>query len=106
MLTIPLQPVPNQILTIPLNNQNTQINCYQKSTGLFVDILLNDEIIQSGIIARNQCLMLMNLYLGFSGDFMFIDNEGSCNPWYSGLGGRFTLIYLAPSDFPANSLYL
>ena len=106
MQTVPLQAIPNQSIIIQLNGQNGQLNVYQKSTGLFVDILLNNVVILGGVIARNQCLMLMNTYFGFSGDFMFIDNEGSSNPWYEGLSGRFTLMYLAPSDFPSNSLYL
>ncbi len=106
MQTVPLQAIPNQSVIVTLNDQNCQLNVYQKSTGLFVDIYLADTLILGGVIARNQCLMIMNTYFGFLGDFMFIDNEGTCDPWYDGLASRFSLIYLFPSDFPTLSLYL
>ena len=107
MQIVPLQAIPNQAVLVTLNSQNTQINVYQKSTGLFVDVYLNNgpDPIVAGVLGENLRLIIMSAYLGYSGDFMFLDNQGSDDPFYSGLGARFSLVYLAPSDIPSTSLY-
>ena len=49
MQIIPLQAVPSQTLNVNLNNQACTINVYQKSTGLFIDLLVNDALIIGGV---------------------------------------------------------
>ena len=105
MLIVPLQAVPNQSVTTTLNGQQCQINVYQKAYGLYADLYVNNALVVGGVRCLNQTLMVMDAYLGFSGDLMFIDNQGSSDPTYTGLGARFSLVYLAPADIPATSLY-
>ena len=45
--------------------------------------------------------IVRDLYLGFVGDFIWFDTQGSSDPIYMGLGSRFILVYLAPADLPA-----
>jgi hypothetical protein len=40
-------------------------------------------------------------YLGFSGDLVFVDTLGDQDPTYDGLGARYALIYLRPSEVGA-----
>lgn len=105
MQVIPLQPVANQIITPVVNGQNCQFNVYQKNTGLFIDILVNNTLILGGILARNMTLLVMTPYLGFVGDLIFMDTQGSNDPVYEGLGSRYLLMYVAPSEIPTSSVY-
>jgi hypothetical protein len=99
---VPLQPVPSQTTQIVLANQNCQINVYQAPTALFVDLVVNDEPIRLGIIAQNLNRIVRSSYLGFSGDFVFNDTQGTDDPSYSGLGSQFQLLYLSASELPSD----
>jgi hypothetical protein len=103
MLIVPLQPVPNQTVTVSLANQTCRINVYQKDEGLFLDLYVNDVLIIGGVICYNLTKIVRSLYLGFIGDLGFIDNNASANvpatdPVYSGLGSRYSLAYLELAD--------
>lgn len=98
---IPLQPVPNQVVTVTLANQLCQINVYQKAYGLFVDLYVSNVLIIGGVIAENLNRIVRSLYLGFVGDLAFIDNQGNLDPVYTGLGTRFSLAYIEASELPA-----
>lgn len=100
MQVIPLQPGPNQTVTVNLDDQVCQINVYQKSTGLFLDLFVNNALIIGGVICENKNRIVRSLYLGFQGDLAFADSQGSADPDYTGLGGRFALLYLSPGDLP------
>lgn len=98
MKTIPLQAVPSQSLSVLLDQQNCQINVYQKSTGLFLDLSVNDVSIVSAVICRDRTLMVRQAYKGFSGDLCFADSQGTNDPDYTGLDGRYVLVYLEKGD--------
>jgi hypothetical protein len=100
---IPLQAIPNQSIQQFLDGQTTQINVYQKSTGLYCDVLVSGVAIISGVICRNLNRIVRDLYLGFLGDLMFLDQQGDIDPYYTGLGTRWVLVYLAPSDLPTGA---
>lgn len=108
MLIVPLQAVPSQTLGITLNNQSCQINVYQKSNGLYFDLIVNGapDPKVCGVLCLNANLLVIYLYLGFIGDFAFVDTENlttPSDPDYTGLGGRFALIYFEPSDLAGTS---
>lgn len=102
MQIVPLQPVPNQAVTVNLNSQVTQVNVYQKGANLYVDVLVNNTLIIGGVIAENLNRIVRSVYLGFQGDFVFIDNRGTEDPVYTGLGpttgARFSLAYIEPDE--------
>ena len=102
MLLIPLAATPSQTELVTLNGQNCQVNVYQKWTGLFLDLYVSNVLIIAGVLGRDRRLLIMNTYLGFLGDLMWLDNHGTTDPQYTGLapGGRYSLIYLAPTDVP------
>jgi hypothetical protein len=107
VLTIPTTDVASQTIFTQLNNQNCQLNLYQKRTGFFLDLYLAPtQLVIGGVLCRNQCFLILNSYLGFIGEFMWADTQGNMDPTVGwGIGTRFTLNYLLPSDIPATALY-
>ncbi|WP_457155298.1 phage baseplate plug family protein [Mesorhizobium sp. P5_C1] len=101
MVIIPLQAVPNQAVSVTLGNQVSQVNIYQKDTGLFIDLFVDNTLVIGGVICQNLNRIVRSVYLGFSGDLVFIDNQGDSDPVFSGLGTRYSLAYLSPADLLA-----
>lgn len=99
MLEIVIQPEASQVLRCVIGEQQVQIATRQKRQGLFVDIAINGENIVTSVIALNEVPIICREYLGFKGNFYFIDTLGSENPEYSGLGDRFNLIYLEEEEY-------
>lgn len=101
MQTIPTIATPSQTLSVTLAAQPCKINVYQTTQGLFLDLYVNDVLIIGGVICENANRIVRSLYLGFVGDLMFFDTQGTDDPVYTGLGARWQLIYLAASDLLA-----
>lgn len=101
MRTIPIQAVQNQTVTVNLAGQSTQINVYQKSTGLYCDVYLNNALILAGVLCQNKVRIVRDAYFGFVGDLGFVDQQGSKHPDYTGLGSRWLLYYLEASNLAA-----
>lgn len=99
MLTIPLQPIPSQIVKVILGGQNCQIKVYQKPPGIFVDVASDGANISTGIIARDAVPIISRGYVGFIGNLLFIDSQGNLDPEYKGLGIRFNLVYLTAEEY-------
>lgn len=110
MQFIPLQPVASQTVAVQLGTQNARINVYAKTaqfdaqylvptTVLFCDVLVSDVAIISGVPCWQANRIVRDTYLGFSGDLAFYDMQGAgADPEYTGLGGRWQLVWLAPAD--------
>ena len=97
MQVIPLTAVASQSFTVQLNGQNCDINIYQKSTGLYFDLTVNGESIVNTMICLNAVGLVREVYLGFIGQLVFIDTQGSDDPYYTGLGSRYILTYWLPA---------
>jgi hypothetical protein len=103
MFIIPLQPTPSQVVSVELNNQSCQINIYQKLTGLYCDLFVDNALIIGGVICQNLNSIVRDSYFGFIGDFCFLDNHGDTDPYYTGLGNgrndeRYSFLYLEPGE--------
>lgn len=92
-VVIPLDPTPSQTITTNVGGQRVRLNVFQKAPGLFVDVYVNDALIIGGVLARNLVKIVRSAYLGFIGDLFFYDTQGTADPDYTGLGGRFVLLY-------------
>jgi len=104
MQIVPLQPVPNQTLQVQLNGQACTLYVLQSPFGLFMTVYVGTTLIIASVICENFNRIVRSLYLGFSGDFVFLDTQGTEDPIYTGLGGstaRFQLLYLTPAELPA-----
>lgn len=98
MLIVPLVPVPAQTLTVQLANQPCTITVCQRTTGIFVDLSVNDAPIITSVIGQNRNRIVRDAYLGFLGDLAFFDLQGEEDPYYTGLGDRWVLGYLTTED--------
>lgn len=99
MQTIPLKAVPSQTLALLLSGQQVGLSLYVLADGnLYMDVLLNDVPVVTGIICQNNTLFVRNLYFGFSGDFSFNDTQGSNDPTFDGLGTRYQLLYFDATE--------
>lgn len=102
MLIVPLQPVPNQAVTVNLNGQVCQIDVYQENAFLYLDLYVSNALIIGGVICQNLNRIVWSLYLGFQGDLAFTDNMGNSDPVYTGLGptsaSQYNLLYIMPTE--------
>jgi hypothetical protein len=120
MQIVPLQAVPSQAVSITLGGQYCQLNVYQTAFGLFMDVYSSNTLVIGGVLCENLNLIVRSEYLGFIGDFGFIDTQSSLgtdpvdsktyvigtNPVYTGLGAQYQLAYLSASDVTALNLPL
>lgn len=99
MQIVPTQAIPNQGLQITLAGQQVALAIYQTDFGLFMDVASNNTPIVYGVICQNINRIVREDYSGFVGDFAWYDTTGEGeDPVYTGLGSRFTLVYLEAAD--------
>jgi hypothetical protein len=98
MQIIPVQDIYNQTFNTVLGGQPCTLNVYQKSTGLFMDVLLNGAAVCTGVICQNLNLIVRAAYTGFVGDLYWQDTQGSDDPSSPGLGSRYQLVYASATD--------
>ncbi len=106
MNLIPLQGRPSQNILTTLNNgQLVELKIYTRRYGMFMDILVNDTLVIGAVVCQNRNRIIRDTYLnkavGFAGDFIWNDTQGSSDPQYTGLGTRYQLIYLSKADLAA-----
>lgn len=98
MQQIALQPVPSQQLQIVLGGQNCQIAIYLRGKHLYVDLTVDGEDVSVCVIARDVIPLVPTTYLGFIGQLLFTDTQGTSDPTYDGLGSRYQLVYLTAAE--------
>jgi len=98
MQNVPLRPVPSQLTKVVLGGQNCQILITQKPQGIFVDINSDGVDVVVGVLAHDADPLICREYVGFVGNLLFIDTQGHDDPIYTGLGSRFTLVYLTADE--------
>lgn len=98
MQVVPVSDVYNQALNATLGGQSVTINIYQKSTGLFMDVLINNAVVIAGVICQDRNRIVRDAYLGFIGDLIWVDQQGTGDPSSPGLGSRYLLYYLEAAD--------
>lgn len=101
MLIVPVQAVPNQTFSILLGNQSCQITLSTRLLGLYFSLSVANTPILTNIVCQNQNRLVRYAYLGFIGDFWFMDTQGATDPVYSGLNSRYLLEYWEASDVAA-----
>lgn len=101
MQTILAQAVPNQQLTCQLGTQSVTLVVTQMAYGLFMTVAVAGVTILSNVPCQNLNRVVRDAYLGFVGDLLWFDTQGSANPVYTGIGTRYLLLYLSPADLAA-----
>lgn len=112
MKVVPLAAVSSQNFQIVLGGQNCAISLYLENgydfndptlnttnSNLYFDLTYNGIDVTNAAICLNKKRLLINRqYLGFVGDFMFVDTRGTSDPQFAGLGTRYVLLYLELAD--------
>lgn len=98
MMIVPLNTVPAQSFNVILSAQACTLRIAQRTTGLFMDVLVNNVLVVGGVLCLDRTRIVRDDYLGFSGDLFFADTQGTSEPYYSGLGSQYLLIYAAPGE--------
>jgi hypothetical protein len=91
---IPLAAAPAQDFTVALGNQSCRIRLHTRGGGLYLDLWLTDAPIVAGVICQDRNPLVRVAYLGFVGELVFFDTQGTADPDWSGLGARYLLAWL------------
>ena len=96
MKIIPTRPIPAQSLLVSLDGQPCQIDLRQTDFGLFANFWLNNLSTPTlaGVLCQDRNRIIRDAYFGFAGDIGFVDQQGTSDPDYTGLGSRYLLYYL------------
>lgn len=98
MQEISLMPVKSQEISVTLANQNCRIKIHQRSTGLYMDMYIDNSPVMQGVICMNCCYLVRYKYLRFSGDLVFVDTQGGSDPVWDEVGTRFKLYWLTADE--------
>jgi hypothetical protein len=98
MMVIPISDVPAQTFNLSLGGQSCTIRIAQKTTGLFLDLLISNTLTIGGVLCLDRTRIVRDSYFGFNGDLFFVDTQGNSDPYYSELGDRYILVYAAASE--------
>lgn len=98
MNIVPLQSKPAQSVNIILGGQSCKIVLHQRSTGLFLDLYIDDTPVILSRLCHDRTKIIRHEYLGFAGDLFFVDTQGLNDPEYTLLGSRYLLAYVAEGE--------
>ena len=62
---------------------------------IYCDLTMNGSAVWIGKPCLTNVGLCHYAYVGFAGQLLFIDTQGSADPQYSGLGTRWQLVYYA-----------
>lgn len=87
---IPLQPVPNQSLTVRLSGQVYVIDINTRRDRLYITVRVDGVA-----VVRNRALLSFAPVEGF---LLLVDTTGTSDPSWNQLGERFQLFYWPTDD--------
>lgn len=93
MATIPLNPSSSQEIACTLSGLSCRLWIRQLSTGLYLDLLLDEKPLIMGAICFTGVDLIRNPASPLPGRLYFTDTQGNADPYYDGLGDRFLLQY-------------
>lgn len=98
MITVSLEAVKEQTVNVALNQQQCSIRLVQRDSSMYMDLSVNNVPLIQGVPCLYANKMVRYAYLGFSGDLVFLDTQGTSDPEYSNLGGRYKLFYMTEAE--------
>ncbi|MCO6514764.1 MULTISPECIES: hypothetical protein [Snodgrassella] len=85
-VTIPLEAYPNQTVSFVMANKRWFVSLFTRLGRLYASV----ENSKDGVIVHNRvCLNKTPI----TKNLVFIDTNGDADPTYTGLNGRFLLVY-------------
>ncbi len=105
MIVIPLQAIPAQTFNVTLNGQSCAISIYRKGDYFFMDLSVNGAPVRQCRMLLNSVWFVRYAYLGFVGDLVMFDTQGTNeSPTYDGLGTRYQLYYVTPDEIATGAV--
>jgi len=98
MQNISLKPWKAQEVSITLDGQAMTLRIVQRSTGLFMDVGIDNRWIAQGVLCLNCNKIIRYPYLKIRGELFFADIKGNLDPCYDELGSRFKLFYATAEE--------
>lgn len=98
MITVSLEAVKEQTVNVALNQQQCSIRLVQRESAIYMDLSVNNVPLIQGVPCLYANKMVRYSYLGFSGELVFLDTQGTSDPEYSNLGGRYKLFYMTEAE--------
>lgn len=98
MVKIPLNIEPNQSLKVVLAGQNCEIKLYYRFGAMFMDLICNNVLIQSGAICTNRGAVINKATNDFVGQLYFVDLLGDTSPVFTGFADRYSLLYVGDNE--------
>lgn len=98
MITVSLEAVKEQTVNVALNQQQCSIRLVQRESAIYMDLSVNNVPLIQGVPCLYANKMVRYSYLAFSGDLVFLDTQGTSDPEYSNLGGRYKLFYMTEAE--------
>lgn len=92
-VTIPVNSVPNQRVSVPLSGHQFDLDIIQRSTGLYMDVTMDGVLMIAGVLCQDRTWIIRYPIYQSPGDFAFVDQTGKNDPDYTGIGLRYLLIY-------------
>lgn len=93
MITLPMQPVPNQIIKAVLGGNEVILTLRQTYHGMQASIQSNGENVSLAVAVLNTVPINSRNTENFKGALFIVDTQGDLDPYPSGLGSRFQLVY-------------
>lgn len=91
--TIALTNIPSQTVTTTLSGKQARLWVRQLSSGLYVDVWLDETPFLMGALCLTGVPLIRNPASILPGELVFIDTEGNEDPDYTGLEKRWVLVY-------------
>lgn len=89
--TIPLSAIASQTIKCTLSDKPCRLWIRQLSTGLYLDLWMNEQRLLSGALCLDRVDIIRNPASPFPGTLIFADQQGTQDPTYDGLGSRYLL---------------
>ena len=101
MIRVPLLALPDQRIQMILGGQDVTLRAYTRDGHLYTDLDVSDAAVWRGFISRNCVPCKLYTHLPFSGQLVFVDMQGTQDPEWQSLGGRWLLVYLTDAEVSA-----
>lgn len=98
MKTVSIEPMKSQTVSVTLGGQQCLLRLIQRPSAIYLDLTVNGNPIMQGVSCYYGNKLVRYSYLGFKGDLVFLDNAGTSDPTWDGLGARFQLFYLEEGE--------
>lgn len=101
MIEVPLTSIPNQEVSIELNEQDCTIQIRQLGKYTYLTLWHGSTLITENAICMPGVAILQGYIQNFEGNFVLVDSSDPNNQQlsdYRELGSRFLLLYVTPEE--------